>query len=282
MNYQMPGPMEPNQEFREYGQKRRPPWLGIALAVAVVIIVVLSAVVITQTKDDESDTATSATPMTSTTAQSSPQPSSTQPRPTRAGNPSMTCEGFTASVDEASQPGWQAVINGLGLAYAAPPDWTVADCGMRMGWAKPCPEGQCVVREFGAASTVANPACKDQDFAMAGVAQSQNPDIEAALDEETKLVPTIYTQNNQVPNVTYSPIERFDVGGRPAVQTVGTVTDMATDTCFGAGALHSMVVTTVPNVEGSVVFLISLRQGINAQPKPDVINAMVKTLRAPA
>ena len=54
----MPGPMDPVHDYPGYepGHKRRPPWLGIALAVAVVIIVVLSAVVITQLKDDTSDT----------------------------------------------------------------------------------------------------------------------------------------------------------------------------------------------------------------------------------
>jgi hypothetical protein len=43
-----------------------------------------------------------------------------------------------------------------------------------------------------------------------------------------------------------------------------------------------MAVTTVPNVEGSVVFLISLRQGANVTANPDVINKMVGTLRSPA
>jgi hypothetical protein len=41
-----------------------------------------------------------------------------------------------------------------------------------------------------------------------------------------------------------------------------------------------MVVTTVPNVQGSVVFLISLRQGAPDAPNPDVINAIVKTYEA--
>jgi hypothetical protein len=57
---------------------------------------------------------------------------------------------------------------------------------------------------------------------------------------------------------------------------------MATTACTGPTALHSMVVTTVPHVEGSVVFLISLRQGANAKANPNVINEMVKSLRSPA
>ena len=194
----------------------------------------------------------------------------------------MTCEGYTASVDENSQPGWHATVNNRGLAYAAPPDWTVATCGVRTGWAKPCTEGKCIIREIGAVSTIANPSCKKQNIAMAGVGGSTNPDIRAALDEETKTVPIIYSQGGQVPNVEYTPVREFNIGTHPAVQMVATVTGIATDACTGGSALHSIVVTTVPNVEGSVVFLISLRQGANVTPKPSVINEIVKTLRSPA
>jgi hypothetical protein len=253
----------------------------MSLVIAAVIIVVLSAVVITQLKDDKSDTPTTAATQPST-AQATPQPSVTPPQGTSSASPTITCEGFTASVDEGSQPGWHATVNHYGLAYAAPPDWNVGACGVRMGWAKPCPEGQCVIREIGAVATVANPACQKQNLAMAGVGGSKNPDIRAALDEEMKTVPLIYSQNGQVPKVEYAPIREFNIGTNPAVQTVATVSDIATDACNGASALHSMVVTTVPNVEGSVVFLISLRQGVNATPKPDVINKMVETLRSPA
>lgn len=194
----------------------------------------------------------------------------------------MTCEGFTASVDEGSQPGWHATINHYGLAYAVPPDWNVAACGVRTGWAQPCPEGQCVIREMGAVATIANPSCPKQNLAMAGVTGSKNPDIRTALDEESKTVPTIYARDAQVPKVDFTPVREFTIGTHPAVQMVATVTGMAPDACNGSSALHSMVVTTVPNVEGSVVFLISLRQGANATPKPDVINKIVATLRSPA
>jgi hypothetical protein len=274
--------MDPVHDYPGYepGHKRRPPWLGIALAVAVVIIVVLSAVVIAQLKDDTSDTSTPAAPTQSSTVQPS-QPGIAQPAPTNA-SPSMTCEGFNASVDANSQPGWHATINRLGLAYAVPPDWAVAACGVRMGWAQPCSEGNCVIRDLGAVSTVANPTCPKQNLAMAGVAQSKNPDIKAALDEETKTVPLIYTQSGKVPNVELGPMREFTIGTHPAVQMVATVRDIATDACNGPSAFHSMVVTTVPNVEGSVVFLISLREGANVSPKPDVINSIVKTLRSPA
>ena len=183
---------------------------------------------------------------------------------------------------QSSQPGWHATINHYGLAYAVPPDWTVAACGVRMGWAKPCPEGQCVIREFGAASTVANPACPKQNLAMAGVTGSKNPDIKAALDEEMKTVPLIYSQNGQEPTVQYTPVREFNIGTHPAVQTVATVDNIPTDSCTGSSALHSIVVTTVPNVEGSVVFLISLKQGATATPKPDAINKIVATLQSPA
>ena len=285
MNYPPLGPMDPNQEYRgnQPGKPRGANWLWIALVIAAVIIVVLSAVVITQMRKNKSDTTTSATSSSqSSTVQALPQPSVTQPQPTDNASPSMTCEGYTANVDEGSQPGWHATVNHLGLAYAAPPDWSIAACGVRMGWAKPCPEGQCVIREIGAVSTVANPACPKQNLAMAGVSQSNNPDIKAALDEESKTVPIIYTQNGKVPDVTFTEVNEFMIGNHAAVQMVATINNMAPDQCNGTSALHSMVVTTVPNVQGSVAFLISLRQGVSATPKPDVINQMVKTLRSPA
>ena len=151
-----------------------------------------------------------------------------------------------------------------------------------MGWAKPCQEGQCVIRELGAVSTVANPACQKENLAMAGVASSKNPDIRAALDEESKTVPLIYTQGGKVPKVEFGPVREFNIGTHPAVQMVATVTDIAADACTGSSALHSMVVTTVPHVEGSVAFLISLRQGANVTANPTVIDEMVNTLRSPA
>jgi hypothetical protein len=194
----------------------------------------------------------------------------------------MTCEGYTASADASAQPGWHATVNKLGLGYAAPPDWKVGACGVRMGWAKPCPQGQCVVRDIGAVSSIANPSCPKQNLAMAGVTSSKNPDITAALDEETKTVPTIYSQDGRVPKIELAPVREFTIGNHRAVQTVATVTEIPTDACNGGSALHSMVVTTVPNVEGSVVFLISLRQGANVMPKSDVINKMVETLQSPA
>jgi hypothetical protein len=194
----------------------------------------------------------------------------------------MTCQGYTASVDANSQPGWHATIDRRGLAYAVPPEWAVAACGVRMGWAKPCPEGNCVIRDLGAVSTVANPSCPKQNLAMAGISGSKNADIRAALDEESKTVATIYTQNGHVPKVEYGPVREFTIGSHPAVQMVATVTDIATDACFGSSAFHSMVITTVPKVEGSVAFLISLRKGATVSPKPDAINGIVNTLRSPA
>jgi hypothetical protein len=270
-------PRNENQGNRP-GQPRGNSWLWISLVIAAVIIVVLSAVVITQLKDGGTETSATTSPRPSTSA---PQSTGAQPAPTNA-SPSMTCEGFTANVDPNSQPGWHATINHFGLAYAVPPDWTVAACGVRMGWAKPCPEGQCVIREIGAVATVANPSCPKQNLAMAGVTGSKNPDIRAALDEETKTVSLIYTQNNQAPKVEFAPVREFTIGTHPAVQTVATVTDIAADACNGSRAFHSMVVTTVPNVEGSVAFLISLREGVNVSPKPNVINTIVETLRSPA
>lgn len=277
--------MDPRQENRGSvpGQPRGNNWLWISLVIAAVIIVVLSAVVITQMKSNKSDTSTTASSSQSSSVQGAPQPSGTQPpAQTNNASPSMTCEGYTANVDEGSQPGWHATINHFGLAYAVPPDWNVGACGIRMGWAQPCPEGQCVIREIGAVATIANPACPKQNLAMAGVTGSKNPDIRAALDEESKTVPAIYTRGAQPPKVDFTPVRDFTIGTHPAVQMVATVSGMTPDACNGSSALHSIVVTTVPNVEGSVVFVISLRQGATATPKPDVINKIVDTLRSPS
>ena len=283
MNYPTQDPVPPTNHYPNppAGPTRRTPWLWISLAFAVIVIVVLSAVLITQSKDGAATRPTTAAPPQSSVIQSAPQPTGTPQQPNSPAGQAMTCEGFTASVDPNSQPGWHATIDSRGLAYAVPPDWTVAACGVRMGWVKPCPEGQCIVREIGAVSTIPNPVCEKQNLAMAGVTQSKNPDIGAALAEEATTVSTIYTQNVQVPKVEFTPVRGFSIGTHPAVQMVATVTGMASDTCTGASALHSIVVTTVPNVEGSVVFLISLRQGATVTPKPDVIDKIVGTLRSP-
>jgi hypothetical protein len=249
----------------------------MALAAAVAAIIVLSAVVISQTRND----AYSDTSATLQTASNEPMPQPNTASPPAAGA-QMKCEGYTANVDANSQPGWHATVNRLGLAYAAPPDWAISSCGVRMGWAKPCPEGQCVIREIGAVSSVANPVCPKQNLAMAGVARSNDPEIRAALDEESRTVSPIYTRGQTVPNVEFGQVRDFIIGTQPAVQLVATVTGIATDSCHGPSALHSIVVTTMPNIEGSVVFLISLREGANAKPKPEVIGKIVDTLRSPA
>ena len=283
LNYPMPGSRPPEFDYPDHQPRRRQgtPWLWISLVIAAMIIVALSVIVIVQLNNDESTPPTATPTQSAPTVEPAPQPSIGAPAP-GVPSTSMTCDGYTASVDETSQPGWHATINRFGLAYAAPPDWTVAKCGVRTGWAKPCPQGQCVVREIGAVSTVANPVCPKQNLAMAGVTGATNPDIRAALDEEAQTVALIYSQGETVPNVEFGPVREFRIGPHPAVQMVATVTGIAADECNGSKAIHSMVVTTVPGVEGSVVFLISLREGATASPKPEVIDEMVGTLRSPA
>jgi hypothetical protein len=133
-----------------------------------------------------------------------------------------------------------------------------------------------------AAATFPDPSCESGNLAMAGVAGSKNPDIRSALDEESATVPKIYaSQSGVAPTVELAPVTEFAIGSHPAVQMIAKVTGIAAEGCTGPEALHSMVVTTVPNVEGSVVFLISLRQGAAGAPGPDVIDEMVATLRSP-
>lgn len=132
-------------------------------------------------------------------------------------------------------------------------------------------------------STLADSSCVGGNFAMAGVAGSKNSDIRAALEDEAKTVPIIYTGlSDTAPKVDFGPVREFSIGTHPAVQTVATVTNIKTPGCTGPSALHSIVATTVPNVEGTVIFLISLRQGRSGAPDPNVINEMVDTLRSPA
>ncbi|AMO60353.1 Uncharacterised protein [Mycolicibacterium phlei] len=271
-------PTPPGPPIYEYPRRRYGLW--IALAVAVVIIVVLAVLLVTQRGGDQSPAAQQTTASAPATTVA-PLPTGAAP-PAPPQSASMTCEGYTASVDESSQPGWHAAINRLGLAYAAPPDWTVAVCGTRTGWVQPCPEGQCVIRELGAVSTVANPTCPKQNLGIAGVTRSANPDIRAALDEEMQTVSPIYTRDGNAPNVEFAPIREFQIGPHPAVQVVATVRDIQTTECAGPGAYHSIVVTTVPGVEGSVVFVISLREGATVTPNANVINEMVATLKSPA
>lgn len=253
--------------------------MWVALAVAVVIIIVLATLLVARSSDETEGEPTAANPAQSSVPLS-PAPTTETPRNSEAGS-SMTCDGLTASVDATSQPGWRATINRYKLAYAVPPDWTVAACGVRTGWAQPCPQGQCVIQELEAVATVANPACTKQNLAVAGVTRSRNPDIGAALDETAQTVAPIYTRDGQTPQIDFAPVREFSIGPHPAVQMVATVTDIATTECTGPTAYHSIVVTTVPKVEGSVVFVISLREGSTVKPNPDVINQMVDTLRSP-
>lgn len=47
---------------------------------------------------------------------------------------------------------------------------------------------------------------------------------------------------------------------------IATVTGIKADACTGPSALHSMVATTVPGQDGTVLFVISLEQGIDGAP----------------
>ncbi|MEZ0343098.1 hypothetical protein ACAG25_24350 [Mycobacterium sp. pV006] len=279
MTYLPPGSIPPSPGLPS--PRRGKPWLWVALAVAVVIIIVLATLLVTQSSDDTEGQPTAADPAQTSAVPLTPPPTTEAPRNSEAGS-SMTCDGLTASVDATSQPGWRATINRYRLAYAAPPDWTVAACGVRTGWAQPCPQGQCVIQELEAVATVANPACTKQNLAVAGVTRSRNPEIGVALDQTAETVTPIYTRDGQAPAIEFGPVREFSIGPHPAVQMVATVTGIAATECTGPTAYHSIVVTTVPKVEGSVVFVISLREGSTVKPNPDVINQMVDTLRSPA
>jgi hypothetical protein len=98
--------------------------------------------------------------------------------------------------------------------------------------------------------------------------------------DEATLVDAIYTSDSgHKPSVSLSPPRSFTVGGTPAVQIVATVTDIETNACTGSSALHSMLATTVPGIEGTVVFVVSLQQAYPGAPDRGVLERMVITLR---
>ena len=157
----------------------------------------------------------------SSSVQAAPQPSGTQPpAQTNNASPSMTCEGYTANVDEGSQPGWHATINHFGLAYAVPPDWNVGACGVRMGWAQPCPEGQCVIREDRRGRHDRQPCvpqAESRDGRRHQIEESGHQG-RAGRGIEDGTGHLLRERAAQPPKVDFTPVRDFTIGTHPAVQ----------------------------------------------------------------
>ncbi len=165
-----------------------------------------------------------------------------------------------------------------------PGNWEVSSCGTLIGWEKKCPDGPfgyCPIRTMSGAASLDNPKCAKSSLAVSGVPGSSDiSDINQSVNAEATKVADIYTsEDGQLPAVSLSSPKSLTVSGRPAVQVIATVTGIKADACTGPSALHSMVATTVPGQDGTVLFVISLEQGIDGAPDAGVIDRMVASLR---
>ncbi|BBZ36003.1 hypothetical protein [Mycolicibacterium confluentis] len=265
------------------------PWIVGTIAVVAVITVLVSTL-LWQLNSGDDDTVTTAATTTSatttapTTTTTTTTTSSPTPTPTVA--PAGACEGFKGGPGPTTPAGWSTVVSPRGLLYDVPPGWTVHKCGTLIGWEKPCadgPFGYCPIRTMSGAATLptADLNC-DVTWADAGVPGAKNiTDINEAVRSEATLVSDIYTsKNGVVPQVSLSPPRNLTVGGAPAVQIVATVTGIEADSCHAPKVLHSMLATTVPGQEGSVLFIVALSQDAPGAPDGGLMDQMVGTLRA--
>ncbi|GAA2055310.1 hypothetical protein [Williamsia deligens] len=248
--------------------------VGVVLAL-VVVVVVLGVVVLRDSDDSSTTTAASSTT-------SAPSSTATD-APSSSADAEDTCPPATAA--STTPAGWKTVAGKRGLAYDVPSTWTVASCSSLVGWEKKCddgPFGYCPIRTMSGASSLESPRCPKSSLAVAGLpGAASTGDIDTALRDEAALVTDIYTSDSgTVPRVKLSEMRRFSVSGRPAVQMVAAVSGIEPSACQGTTALHSMVATTVPGQPGTVLFVISLPQGVPGAVVPSDGDRMVSTLRA--
>ena len=257
---------------------------GTAVAVVVGVVVVLVAVVVVlgvvALRDSRDDRTSQASSSSQTTPSTSPGGQTTSDAPTSGDD---TCPSATPA--PTTPAGWKTVAGKRGLAYDVPPTWTVDSCGTLVGWEKKCddgPFGYCPIRTMSGASSLESPRCPNSSPAIAGLpGAADTTDITTAVRDEASLVRDIYTSDSGVvPTVRLGEPRRFTVSGRPAVQVVASVSGVETSPCQGATALHSMVATTVPGQSGTVLFVISLPQGVPGAVNPSDGDRMVDSLRA--
>ncbi|MGZ8178532.1 hypothetical protein ACXVUM_11435 [Williamsia sp. SKLECPSW1] len=255
--------------------------VGVVVAL-VAVVVVLGVVVLRNSGDDGSPIAAGASTSSEASTDNGPassQPPSSQP-PSSAG--AAACPPATRS--STTPAGWKTVAGKRGLAYDVPPSWDVLSCSSLVGWERKCddgPFGYCPIRTMSGAASLESARCPDSSLAVAGLpGAASTTNIDIAVRDESALVKDIYTSDSgQVPSVSLSPPRRFTVGGAPAVQVVAAVTGIEPSACQGTSALHSMVATTVPGQPGSVLFVISLPQGVPGAVAPADADRMVDSLR---
>lgn len=212
-----------------------------------------------------------------TTGVEEPAPSVEQPAPAEMAG----CPGYLAEPGPATPAGWQTVTTKRELSYDVPADWNILSCDTMVGWEKECDEGPfgyCPIRMMTGASELRG-RCDDETVAVAGVPGSSDiDDIYVAANAEAAKVADIFTNDGHVPTVALSRPRPLTVGGRDAVQITATVSDVAGQ-CQGPAGLHSIVATTVDGQQGTVLFVISMGQGVDGAPGPGVIDQMVASLR---
>ena len=230
-----------------------------------------------------SDTATSSTTLVPSSTTAVPSTTSS-PFTTSAPLSDGSCEGFAAAVGPQTPAGWQTVTGKRGLSYDVPADWEVKTCSTIVGWEVECPDGPfgvCPGRVMTSAAELPAAQCLEGTTVLSGIAGSPDiGDIHQAVKAESELVAGIYTSDGVVPTVALSPAKELMLDGRAAVQVVATVTGVKTGECTGASARHYMVATTSPAVDGTVVFIVSVDEGMSNAPDPTVIDELVGTLRA--
>lgn len=251
--------------------------VGVVVAL-VAVVVVLGVVVL---RDTRSDDTTSAAASSSTSPSSTTSPSASGSS-TAGSAPVDTCP--VARPGPSTPAGWKTVAGKRGLSYDVPPTWTVESCGTLVGWEKKCddgPFGYCPIRTMSGASSLESPRCPKSSLAVAGLpGAADTTDIATAVRDEAALVRDIYTSDSGVvPTVRLTAPRQFTVDGRPAVQIVASVSGVEPSACQGTTALHSMVATTVPGRPGSVLFVISLNQGVPGATAPADGDRMVASLR---
>ncbi|BBZ00119.1 hypothetical protein [Mycolicibacterium fallax] len=261
--------------------------IGLTAGAVVAVLLVVGAVLwgFGRGGDSSNEAATATT--TKAVVTGNPAPSTTEPAfpSTSVDIPKPTGDTCTGTAAPTTPTGWQTVAAKRGLSYDVPPEWQVLSCGTMVGWEKKCPDGPfgtCPIRVMSGASELVSPTCSDSSVAVAGVPGfSDVSDITEAVNAESDNVVDIYTSDDgQVPTVSLSPPKNLTVGGQAAVQVVATVTGIKADECTGPSALHSMVATTVPGQPGTVLFVISMDQGIDGAAGPEVIDQMVASLRS--
>lgn len=256
---------------------------GTAVAVVVGVVVVLVAVVVVLGVVALRDSRHDRTSQAASSSQTTPSTSPTQTTSDAPTSRDDTCPPATPA--PTTPAGWKTVAGKRGLAYDVPPRWTVDSCGTLVGWEKKCddgPFGYCPIRTMSGASSLESPRCPNSSLAIAGLpGAADTTDITTAVRDEASLVRDIYTSDSGVvPTVRLGEPRRFTVSGRPAVQIVASVSGVETSPCQGATALHSMVATTVPGQAGTVLFVISLPQGVPGAVNPSDGDRMVDSLRA--